>query len=121
MSAPGTLTKTRLVPGTDFRLLLHQVLDALERGSSAAEMLAAHGIIKSMTFDLLCNALGEALEKASAIEAAMQRPPTVMFPTAVLAQDFCAMHPLDDGRSYGIKIDGAGRATISIHLLMEFL
>jgi hypothetical protein len=32
-----------------------------------------------------------------------------------------AMHPLDDGRSYGIEVDGAGRATISIHLLMEFL
>lgn len=79
MSAPATSTKTRVVPGTDFRLLLHQVLDALERGSTAAEMLAAHGIIKSMTFDVLCNALGEALEKASVIEAAMQRRPTLVF------------------------------------------
>ena len=58
--------------------------------------------------------------KREKLSAAMQRRPTLVFPTAILAQDFCAMHPLDGERSYGIDVDGAGRATISIHLLMEF-
>lgn len=121
MSAPAGLMRARVVPGTDLRRLLHQTLDSLERASIAAEMLAAHGVIRSMTFELLCNALGEALESASAIEAAMQRRPTLVFPTATMAQDFCAKHPLDGGRSYEIHADGAGRATISVNLLVEYL
>jgi hypothetical protein len=122
MSALAGLTQTREpMSGTDFRLLLHEALTALENASISLEMLAMHGITHSSNFDQLATFVGRALEAASVLEERMQAPAKTIFPTAAMAQAFCTMHPLDGGRSYQIHVDGAGRATVSIHLLAEYL
>jgi hypothetical protein len=121
MGTPVELKQAQKDPPEGFRSLLHQTVDALERAHVAAEMLAKHGVIRSLTYDLMMNALAEALCSASAIEQKLQKPATTIFPSESMARQFCELRPLEAGRSYGLHVDGAGRTTISIHLLIEYL
>ena len=111
-----------LIPvAADFRARVKEAAIAVESALVAAEGLASHGVVESLTFERMVDFLGEAAIAVDMIDVGMPPAPTTVFPTRSCAQSFIDQHPLDDDHLYQIRQDGIGRCTIAVFRLLTHL
>lgn len=106
---------------TEFADLTREACGTLETAILAAETLASHGITESTSFERLFEVLTSARDLVQKMDDALSSTPRTIFPNPSMACAWCERHPLDDRRSYQIHRDGAGRCSISISLVVEYL
>ena len=111
-----------LIPAAaDFRARVKEAAIAVESAMVAAEGLANHGVVESLTFERMVDFLEEAAIAVDMIDIGMPPAPTTVFPTRSYALSFIEQHPLDDDHLYQIRQDGAGRCTIAVFRLLTHL
>jgi hypothetical protein len=94
---------------------------AIEGAMLAAETLAGHGVVESLTFERMIDFLQEASTAVDSIDAGPHPMPTIVFLNRSCAQSFIEQHPLDGDHLYQIREDAIGRCTIAVFRLIAHL
>jgi hypothetical protein len=105
----------------DFRARVKEAALAVESALLAAEVLATHGVVESINYELMIDLLQEANTAVEAINAGLPPEPLTIFPTHASAEAFIAQHPLDADQLFQIRQDGMGRCTIAVFRLIAHL
>jgi hypothetical protein len=105
----------------DFKRRVKEAAVAIESAMLAAETLAGHGVVESLTFERMMDFLEEASAAVDLIDAGLPPAPTTIFLNRACAQSFIEQHALDGDHLYQIREDAIGQCTIAVFRLLRHL